>query len=102
MKTLKIYSGINFNKGIRNIISTFSDVADYIIRNGYDFGLNPGDCMVKINFDTKELVMFAVENKGLEYIEIIKKHLEYDPSYVKTEETDDLIVFEEKYNEKLL
>lgn len=40
--------------------------------------------------------MFAVENKGLEYIEIIKKHLEYDPSYVKTEESDDLIVFEEK------
>lgn len=91
MKTLKIYSGLNLN-----IISTFDDVADYIIRNGYDFGLKLGDCTVKIDFCTKELVMFAVENKGLEYIESIKKNLEYDPTYVKTEETDDLIVFEEK------
>lgn len=91
MKALIIYSGINFNER-----STFYDVADYIIRNGYDFGLKLGDCMVKVDFGTKELVMFAVENKGLEYINLVKKHLEYDPTYVKTEETDDLIVFEEK------
>lgn len=55
MKTLKIYSGLNLNKGIRNIISTFNDVADYIIRNGYDFGLKAGDCMVKIDFGTKKI-----------------------------------------------
>lgn len=99
-KTLKVQGNFDLSKGIRNArwSTAFDDFANIIMNLGYLYyeDLADSGCHSQLDCVYKKLVIFGTSEKALKYIKVVETILENSDKFVKTEDTEDLIVFEEK------
>lgn len=97
-KTLKVQGNFDLSKGIRNArwSTAFDDFTNIIMNLGFLYELTDSGCQTQLDCVYKTLVIFGTSEKALKYIKVVETILENSDKFVKTEDTEDLIVFEEK------